>query len=82
MVKKGKLTSPGSILMRERGWRVIAGPGWLPRGGRAPAGSEGWKRRMLALDMLTDFCKCIMFSIIVLHVNNLVMWGTLSPIYG
>lgn len=82
MVKMGKLTVHGSVLMRERGWRIIAGPGGFLRGGRTPAGLDGWERRMAALEMLTGFCKCIMFGVTVLRVNNLGMWETLSPVYG
>lgn len=69
-------------MMRERGWRIIAGPGGFLRGGGTLAGLDGWERRMSALEMLTVFCKCIMFGILILCVNNLGMWETLSPVYG
>lgn len=69
-------------MMRERGWRIIAGPGGFLRGGGTLAGLDGWERRMTALEMLTGFCKCIMFGILILCVNNLGMWETLSPVYG
>ena len=79
MVKMGKQ----DVYQRGRepgeSWQV---PGGHPGGGGTPAGLEGWERRMKALQMLTGFCKCIMFSITVLDVNHLGMRGTLSPFYG
>ena len=34
---------------------------------------------MTALEILTGFCKCVKFNTVVLCVNNVEKWKTLSP---